>query len=93
MTENEIFIKSSIENLCLIPVFSKENVYGKFIDNEAFDNCNGNVYLTYIEKACTNGNKIEFIFDGFDYKIEVEDGKINTDFSLTPIDGILKIKI
>lgn len=92
LTENEIFIKSSIKNLCLIPVFSKENVYGKFIDNEAFDNCNGNVYLTYIEKACTNGNKIEFIFDGFDYKIEVEGGKINTDFSLTPIDGILKIK-
>lgn len=91
--ENEICIKSSVENLTLVPIYSKTNASGQFIDNEAFTNCNGNVNLTYVKKACAVKNKIEFSFDGFDYDIEIVSGKINSDFSLSPSNDILKIKI
>lgn len=88
MKENAIQADTDIENLAIVPVYDRENVYGKNEnDDKTFANHNGSASLSYIEKAEVKDDNIVFLFDGFAYSVRLRQGFISNDFKITAKNG------
>ena len=88
LEERKIKADTDIENLAIISVYDRENVYGKNgNDNRAFANHNGDASLSYIRKAVAKDGVIEFLFEDFSYSVTFREGTISDDFAVTPKNG------
>ena len=94
LNEKEIIADTDIENLAIILVYERENVYGKIgNDDKTFANHNGSASLSYIKKAEVKDGTIEFLFENFTYSVILRRGKISDDFKITAENGKIKAEI
>ena len=94
LNEKEILVDTDIENLEIIPVYERENVYGKIgNDDKTFANHNGRASLSYIKKAEVKDDAIEFLFENFTYSVILRQGKISDDFKITAEDRKIKAEM
>ncbi len=94
LNEKEILADTDIENLAIIPVYERKNVYGKIgNDDKTFANHNGRASLSYIKKAEVKDDAIAFLFENFTYSVILRQGKISDDFKITAEDRKIKAEM
>lgn len=94
LLEKRLELHTNINDFKIVAVYDKDNVYGGQGDNDkAFANSNGKATLSYISKAVCSENKAVFVFNEFEYALEVEKGVLDKAFSLSPTDGDIVISL
>lgn len=92
--ENQISADTDIEKFSIVPVYDRENVYGKSGNNDkTFSNHNGSASLSYIQKAEVKGNRLKFIINNFRYSIILPQGTPTSDFKINAVNGKIAAKI
>ena len=59
-------------------------MYGRVEDNDKFANQNNSkTSISFIEAAVADESHVNFTMNGFDYGIEITEGKVNKDLRIT----------
>lgn len=94
LSECQIELITDIDDLKIIPVYDRDNVYGgKGNNDEAFANNNGKATVTYIDSIAVYKNHIDFKFDDFYYSIHLLEGHVSEELAFVPKDGRLILSL
>ncbi len=89
MSEKQISISSTIPDICLVPVYDADRVWGRFntAENEYNSRNNATINLTFISSVEAKDNDVEFLFDNYTYRVRTEKGTLASDLSVTAENG------
>ena len=88
----EIF--TDVDGLALVPQYDTDLVLGRsFEENKFTNNNNRQLALSFIEAAEVRGSRINFRINGFDYGIEILEGKVGKDMTVSADSGRIRVNI
>lgn len=91
--EKSLDISVSSDDICLVPVYEKGQVYTEGSSDEGFSNLNGIRAITYITSASCEKDKMRFVFEGDTYGLDAVQGFFGDDFSVNPKDGKVLLEV
>ncbi|MBE6592573.1 MAG: hypothetical protein E7642_01110 [Ruminococcaceae bacterium] len=88
----EIF--TDVDGLALVPQYDTDRVLGRsFEENKFTNNNNRQLALSFIEAAEVRGSRINFRINRFDYGIEILEGKVDRDMTVSADNGRIRVGI
>ena len=91
-SEMQVEITSDIDGLMLSPVYDTERVYGRSgKEDETFGNRNNrSTSITFVSNVTADEHSVSFVFDHFDYSVQVLNGFVNPAFEVCSVNGIMR---
>ena len=85
-------ISTDVEGLSLMPEYDAKRVAGCAESGEKFVNDNNKeAVISFIDKAASVNDRIEFTINGFDYGLTVAEGTVSDGLSVTEANGKIKV--